>query len=112
MLRGHTGRWNAEQYHTAAYSASRYQDLTGLPNGTYTLSAWVKSSGGQSVARIYVKNFGGAELVSSINTAIPNWTQVTIPNIQVTNGKATIGMYQVANAGNWINVDDFSFTKN
>ena len=58
------------------------------------------------------ENFGGTELVSSINTAIPNWTQVTIPNIQVTNGKATIGMYQVANAGNWINVDDFSFTKN
>lgn len=112
LLRGHTGRWSAEQYHTAAYSASRYQDLTGLPNGTYTLSAWVKSSGGQSIARIYVKNFGGTELVSSINTAIPNWTQVTIPNIQVTNGKATIGMYQVANAGNWINVDDFSLTKN
>jgi hypothetical protein len=109
---GHSGRWATEQYHTAAYSASRYQDLSGLPNGTYTLKAWVKSSGGQNIARIYVKNYGGSELVSSINSAIPNWQQVTIPNVVVTNGKATIGLYSVANAGNWINVDDFTFVKN
>lgn len=112
VLGGHTGRWSAQHSHTAAYSASRRQQITGLPNGTYTLKAWVKSSGGQSIARVYVNNYGGAELVSSVNSAIPNWTQITIPNIAVTNGKATLGIYSVANAGNWLLADDFTLIRN
>lgn len=108
----HSGRWSGNQYAAAAYSASRYQNITGLPNGTYTLKVWVKSSGGQSTAQIYVKNYGGTELDAAINTSISSWTQITIPNIQVTNGKAQIGLYSVANAGNWVRVDDWSLVKN
>ncbi|SEN09835.1 Glycosyl hydrolases family 43 [Duganella sp. CF517] len=112
VLGGHTGRWAAQHKHTAAYSASRYQNLSGLPDGTYTLKAWVKSSGGQSTAQVYVKNYGGAEIDYSVNTPIASWTQITIPNIAVTNGKATLGIYSVANANNWLLVDDVSFVKN
>ena len=112
VLGGHTGRWAVQHTHTAAYSASRRQELTGLPNGTYTLKAWVKSSGGQSIARVYVKDYGGAELVYSVNAPLSSWTQVTIPDIAVSNGKATFGIYSVANAGNWLMADDFSFVKN
>ncbi len=112
ILGGYTGRWAAQLYGTAAYSASRYQNLTGLPNGTYTLKAWVQSSGGQSTAQIYVKNFGGTEKNTAINTAIGSWTQVTISNIVVTNGSAQIGVYTVANANNWVKVDDWTFIKN
>ncbi|KRE69737.1 family 43 glycosylhydrolase [Paenibacillus sp. Soil750] len=111
-LGGHSGRWSAKQSGTAAYSATRYQDLTNLPNGTYTLKAWVKSSGGQSTAYIYVSNYGGSELRYNVNSAISSWTQITIPNINVTNGKARIALYSVANAGNWVNVDDWSLVKN
>ena len=86
--------------------------MTGLPNGTYTLKVWEKSSGGQTTAQIYVKNYGGSELDAAINTSISSWTQITVPNIQVTNGQAQIGLYSVANAGNWVRVDDWSLIKN
>ncbi|MFP5391522.1 MAG: beta-xylosidase, partial [Gammaproteobacteria bacterium] len=111
VLGGHTGRWSATMSHTAAYSASRYQTVT-LPNGTYTLKAWVKSSGGQSAATVYVKKYGGNELNVKVNTPIANWQQISIPNIVVTGGKAEIGFYAAANANNWLTVDDFTLVKN
>ena len=112
VLGGHTGRWSMKLSYTTSYSASRYQSLTGLPNGTYTLKAWVMSSGGQSIAQIFVKNFGGSELNVGFNTAISNWQQVTISNIVVSNGKIDLGLYTVASANNWVIADDFSLIKN
>ncbi len=109
---GHTGNWSAQHYFASAYSASTHQVVTGLVNGTYTLKAWVKSSGGQTTAQIYVKSFGGTEIDHSVNGAIGSWTQITISNINVTNGQADVGFYSVANAGNWVIVDDFELTKN
>ncbi|MFC5467220.1 family 43 glycosylhydrolase [Cohnella suwonensis] len=109
---GRTGRYSMTQYSATAYSASMYQNISGLPNGTYTLKAWVKSGGGQSVAQIFVKNYGGAEKNYAINSSLSAWTEVTISNIAVTNGSAQIGVYSVANAGNWLRVDDWSLTKN
>lgn len=106
------GRFCAVQTSTAAYSASRYQTVTGLTNGTYTLKAWVKSSGGQTTCQVYAKNFGGTEIDYSIKTAISSWTQVTISNISVTNNQCQVGVYSVAGANQWCRVDDFSLTKN
>ncbi|GHG41616.1 MULTISPECIES: family 43 glycosylhydrolase [Amycolatopsis] len=107
---GHTGRWAFAQSSSSAYNASRYQNIS-LPNGTYTLSAWVKSSGGQKKATIFAKNFGGSELSSSINRSIGSWTKVTISGITVTNGSIQVGVSSDANAGNWVNVDDFSLVQ-
>jgi hypothetical protein len=108
---GHTGRWSIAQSSSSAYNASRYQNIS-LPNGTYTLSAWVKSSGGQKKATIFAKNFGGSEMSSPINRAMGSWTKVTISGIAVTNGSIQVGVFSDANAGNWVNVDDFSLVQN
>jgi len=105
------GRWAMSQYSSSAYTATMYQNIS-LPNGTYTLSAWVKSSGGQNTANIYVKNFGGSEKGYSINSSIGSWTKISISNINVTNGSIEVGVYSVANAGNWVNADDFSMVSN
>ncbi|MFB9690531.1 family 43 glycosylhydrolase [Amycolatopsis plumensis] len=107
---GHTGRWAFAQSSSSAYNASRYQNIS-LPNGTYTLSAWVKSSGGQKKATIFAKNFGSSELSASISQALGSWTKVTVPNIAVTNGSIQVGVFSDANAGNWVNVDDFSLVQ-
>jgi hypothetical protein len=107
---GHTGRWAMQQYASSAYTAGTYQNIS-LPNGTYTLSAWVKSGGGQKTATIFAKNFGATEMNHSINQPIGSWTQVTIPAIKVTNGSIQVGVYSDANAGNWVNVDDFSLVQ-
>lgn len=109
---GHTGRWSIQQTSTSPYSASRHQVVTGLPSGTYTLTAWVKSSGGQNTAQVFVKSYGGSEIDASIKSALSSWTKITIPNINVTNGQCDVGVYSIANANNWVIADDFSLTKN
>ncbi|URZ05993.1 family 43 glycosylhydrolase [Clostridium felsineum] len=108
----YSGNFCMQQSYASAYKASMYQDLTGLSNGTYTLKAWVKSSGGQNTCQIFAKNFGGAQKNYAINKTIGQWTEITISNINVTNGKCQIGIYSDAKGGNWCKVDNFSLTKN
>lgn len=107
---GHTGRFSMQQKSTSDYKSSMYQNI-GLPNGTYTLKAWVKSSGGQNTCDLYIKDFGGSEMNYSIKNAINNWTQISISNINVTNGKCEVGIYSDAKANNWCQVDDISLVR-
>ncbi|MDG6107626.1 cellulose binding domain-containing protein [Dactylosporangium aurantiacum] len=107
---GHTGRWSMAQSASSAYTANVYQNIS-VPNGTYTLSAWVKSSGGQKSANLYAKNYGGGQLNRSISQSISNWTQVSITGITVSNGSIQVGVSSDANAGNWIYADDFSLVR-
>jgi len=107
---GHTGRWTIQQSSPSAYNATMSQNIK-VPNGTYELSAWVKSSGGQKTATIFAKNFGSSEKNYSIKQSIGNWTKVTVPGITVTNGSIQVGVYSDANSGNWVNVDDFSLVQ-
>ena len=37
---------------------------------------------------------------------------MTISNIVVTNGSIQVGVFSVANANNWVRVDDFTLIKN
>ncbi len=109
-LGGHTGRWSIAQSSSSAYSATRYQNIA-VPNGTYTLSAWVKSSGGQRKATIFARNFGSSEHNVAINRSIGSWTKVTVTGITVSNGSIQVGVQSDANAGNWVNVDDYSLVR-
>lgn len=93
-----------------AYKVLTYQFLTGLPNGLYTLKAWVKCDyGGLGTAVLEAKDCGG-----SYNIAIPTtsvWTQVVIPNINVTNSQCSINLWSDSPAGTWYLVDDVEFYK-
>ena len=89
----------------SAYQVSTYQVKNGLPNGSYTLRAWVQSSGGQTACQLYAKNFGGAE--KNVNLPVTStWAQVQITGIQVTNGQCEVGLWSDANANNWCNLDN------
>jgi hypothetical protein len=103
----HSGNFAMRQSGNAAYTASLSQKIT-LPNGTYTLDAWVKSSGGQNSAVIAVKDFGAADRTVALAKPMENWTHVSIPEIKVTNGKCQVAITSDAKAGNWIQVDDLS----
>lgn len=107
----YSGNWKLSFWKESEYSCSAYQVFTGLENGLYTFSIWMKSSGGQKVCQLYAKNYGGEEL----NTAVPvsdlNWNLFVIDNIEVTNGHCEVGVYTVANAGNWANLDVAMFRK-
>lgn len=104
----HSGTYHGTHYKSTAYEVYTSQTIKGLKNGTYTLKAWVKSSGGQTTAYMEAKDFGGTALTQNITSNL-SWNQITINNINVSNGEATFGFYSNANGGNWINFDDVEF---
>ncbi len=58
---GHGGSYRLSHWASSAYKVETYQYLSGLTNGDYKLTAWVRSGGGQNSAYIALKNCGGAE---------------------------------------------------
>ena len=85
-----------------------YQYLSGLTNGNYTLTAWVRSGGGQNSAYLALKNCGSAEQRTDLPVSASGWIRI-VTSIAVTNNQCTISINSDANAGNWINVDDLTF---
>ena len=108
---GHTGNWGWQLASTAAYQATLNQAVTGLPNGTYTLSVWAKSTGGQTSANLYASGYGGAEKDASLTKAMSGWTQVSITGIAVSNGACQIGVSTTAAANQSVTLDDFTFAR-
>lgn len=107
----HSGTYKGTHWKASAYTVNTYQTKTGLTNGTYTLSAWVKSGGSQTTARMEAKNCGGTQQNYNLPTT-NNWTQITISNISVSNNQCTVGFYSVAVANQWMNFDDVQFYMN
>lgn len=99
---GHSGHWSWQ----LTGSSSLGQTVMDLTNGSYTLSAWVKSSaaGGQ----LYAKSFGGTDKVTAISSGTA-WSNATLSNIAVTNGQCDVG---ITGTGQTITVDDFALIKN
>jgi hypothetical protein len=100
----HLTNWSATPNYVATY-----QTPTGLANGLYTVSAWVRGSGGQ---QLYVKNFGATSQKIAIAPSTGTYTQMVIGNVNVTNGQAEIGFWSNDTVGNaWFQADDVTFTK-
>lgn len=108
-----TGNFMLTHYMSSAYQIYTYQTITGLTNGTYNLTAWVRSGGGQTASYMDIKDFGsGADLTADMRSASSGtWTLVSILNVAVTNGQATIGFYSNAGAGQWVNIDDVNLAR-
>jgi hypothetical protein len=96
-------------YSSSAYSGTVWQDVTGLPNGTYTMTAYIENGGGETTAQMFAEPSGGSEMTVNLPTA-SGWTEVVIDNIQVTEGLAYVGFNITAKAGNWVNIESVSFT--
>ncbi len=107
VMDSRSGRWALTLAHDQHTMGSAVQNVT-LPNGRYTLKAWVKSSGGQKVARLYAYGHGGPEAAVSLATARAGWTEVTVPGVAVSNGSVQVGLYSEGRDGQWLKVDDVS----
>ncbi|MDN3295172.1 glycosyl hydrolase 53 family protein [Streptomyces ficellus] len=107
---GHSGASRLAHWSSTAYKVETYQYLSGLANGSYTLSAWVRSSGGQNAAYLALRNCGSAEQRTDLPPT-PNgkWIRV-VTSVTVTGGQCTVSINSDARAGNWINVDDLTFS--
>ncbi len=106
---GHSGSYQLAHWAASAYSVETLQTLTGLTSGSYTLSAWVRSGGGQSAAYVGLRNCGGQAVQANIPASGGTWTQVSVTT-NVTSSSCTIAIVSNAGANQWINVDDVTFT--
>ncbi|SEB92317.1 arabinogalactan endo-1,4-beta-galactosidase [Streptomyces sp. TLI_105] len=106
---GHSGGHRLTHWSSAAYKVETYQYLSGLTDGDYTLSAWVRSGGGQNSAYLALRNCGSAEQRTDLPVTSSGWIRIVTP-VKVVGGACTISVDSDAKAGNWINVDDLTFT--
>ncbi len=113
----HGGSYSLTLYtNSKGFIQSTYQDIYNLPNGTYTLSAWVITSGGMSSIEVGAHKFDSSDTYAraTVPTGLSyTWTQYTVSNIQVTNGMCEVYIYGVAPSGGtyWIGADDFSLVR-
>ncbi|OTP12236.1 arabinogalactan endo-1,4-beta-galactosidase [Enterococcus sp. 10A9_DIV0425] len=108
---GFSGNYRLTFWEDQDYQLSAYQKVTGLSNGTYTLTAYTMAGGSFKTNQMYVKNYGGQELNTKI-TQNGEWTKVTIKNIPITNHSCEIGFYTDAQANGWTSIDHVSLVKN
>ena len=68
----HSGSYYCKMQGATAYKVMSIQSITGLPAGTYSLSGWFRSSGGQNWGNMSIKNYGtgSPELYAPINSAM------------------------------------------
>ncbi|GGU21552.1 glycoside hydrolase family 53 protein [Streptomyces lavendofoliae] len=108
---GASGTTRLSHWSSSAYAVETYQYLSGLTDGTYTLSARVRSSGGQNAAYIALRNCGGAEQRTDLPpTANGAWIRI-VTSVKVTGGQCTVSLNSDAHAGEWANFDDITFTR-
>ncbi|WP_435213641.1 glycoside hydrolase family 53 protein [Streptomyces sp. bgisy034] len=105
---GHGGSYRLTHWSASAYKVETYQYLSGLTNGSYKLTAWVRSGGGQNSAYLALKNCGGAEQRTDLPVSASGWIRIVVP-VSVTDNQCTISINSDAAAGNWLNVDDLTF---
>ena len=100
----YAGKYSLAHSGTDRYSYATWQEVS-VPNGTYTLTGYTKSSGGQSGCWLAVSHHGGDEQRAHIS-ASDSWRQVKLDNIQVTAGKAVITVWSNTAVQAWVLVDN------
>ncbi|CAM2817788.1 choice-of-anchor D domain-containing protein [Rariglobus hedericola] len=88
------------------------QTMSSLPNGLYTLKAWTQRSTAGYVAQMEATPGGGATQAIAIPVGNTTWTQITLTNINVTNGSCTIGFRSTSPvSGAALRIDSVEFYK-
>ncbi|MGW0564598.1 glycoside hydrolase family 53 protein [Streptomyces sp. NPDC003016] len=105
---GRSGGHRLSHWSPSAYKVETYQYLSGIADGPWTLTAWVRSSGGQNSAHLALRNCGSAEQRTALPVSTSSWVRI-VTSVTVTGGQCTISINSDARAGNWINVDDITF---
>ena len=106
----HSGSNYASIGGKAACAVMFLQSPSNIPNGTFNLKGWFRSTGGQPWAAFSIKKFsnidGSDELRVPLTSALNNWTQLSINNINITTGMCEVDIYNNANANQWLDIDD------
>ena len=105
---GRLGFWLA-----VPYTTSVYQELSPLPNGTYTFGIWIMGGWVFEDLYLFARGCSGAptDEVTMPLSGSDGYTEITFSGISVTNNACTIGVYaEAGDGGEWVNFDDATFT--
>lgn len=110
----YSGNWTYKYWLGSGFKSLLSRTFKDIPNGTYTLSIWAMGGGGENDVKLYARNFGTDKTISVkiVNTGWKEWKQYIIPDVPVTNGQCTIGIYLDTNPDCWGNFDNIEFYKN
>lgn len=110
----YSGNWTYKYWLGSGFKSLLSRTFKDIPNGTYTLSIWAMGGGGENDVKLYARNFGNGKTISVkiVNTGWKEWKQYIIPDVPVTNGQCTIGIYLDTNPDCWGNFDNIEFYKN
>ena len=107
---GYSGKYALEHRKETAYKLTTSQILTGLPDGYYSLWAWVRNSGGQNFCFLAMQADEDIQRMTSLPVA-NEWTHVVVRGVTVKNGRCKISLSSDANAGNWCQVEDLELVR-
>jgi hypothetical protein len=97
LQQGHTGRWSWQ----LGANGTLQQQVAAIPDGTYTLSVWVKATG--SGGQLMAKGCGGPDSTTPI-PAGTSFTNVRSAPIAVSGGQCTVS---VSAGSAQLTLDDF-----
>ena len=97
LEQGHTGRWSWQ----LSANGTLQQQVAAIPDGTYTLSVWVKATG--SGGQLMAKGCGGTDSATPI-PAGTSFTNVKSAPIAVSGGQCTVS---VSAGSAQLTLDDF-----
>ncbi|MBC2579500.1 glycoside hydrolase family 66 protein [Clostridium sp. DJ247] len=107
----HSGNSKAYFFNTNSYTQKLEQTVTGLSNGVYTVSAWVKqNTGTPSLCRMELTNYGGSAAYTNISSG-STYQQIQ-GTVNVTNGQVNIAFYISAPGNTNLQIDDVELWKN
>jgi hypothetical protein len=86
-------------------SSSVDQNITSLPNATYTLSVWLRGTG---AGTLFAKGCGGADKSVALNGGT-GWTQLSLTGIAASTGQCDVGASSTTGT---VTLDDFSLMAN
>lgn len=94
-----------ENWNPSAYTGKIYQEVTGLPSGTYTvgISAFVGDLGTTGSQYVYAGD-------TKVNVTSTTPTAYTIENVVVTNGSLEIGLELTEAKTTWVGIDNVTLT--
>jgi arabinogalactan endo-1,4-beta-galactosidase len=109
----HEGAYALHYWLNGPFEFTVSQTITGLENGTYTLSAWIQGGGGEKTLQLFASGYGGDTLTVDIhNGGWQQWQNPTIEDIIVTNGECTISLKVVSDGGSWAFFDEVGLIQN
>jgi len=97
-------------YSGSAYQQSIHQGIY-VPNGTYTVQAWVKvSNTAPEIGRMEITDYGGDSIYVDMPYTGSGWELVDV-EVNVTTGYLDIGFYCSSPGGTTVHIDEVSLAR-